>query len=120
MSVELFPVLEGYDEYHFYGEFGGKSLVQDLEQLDELAREMDVVPLSNFTTPRDNEIQWFSPDDGLKTVQSLIKQITSTPGCLNLEDDSDEELTLSELEEMEAILIQAQQEDKRFRIGDTA
>lgn len=71
------------------------------------------------------EPQWSSPEQGLATVRALIHHLHSLIPEWDLLSNDDQELdedtenyqgALYELEELESVLIKAQEEGKRFRI----
>ncbi|MBD2078009.1 hypothetical protein H6F86_29795 [Phormidium sp. FACHB-592] len=162
MGVQLFPVLEGYErDYLFIHRSGDwKSVASMLEELDGIAEQIEIEPISEFINctrsesplPFDDEEleefeqlgelidgvwyyegrelwsiepQWSLPEQGLKTVRALIHHLRSLLPEWDLLSSDDRELdedtedyqgALSELEELESVLIKAQNEGKRFRI----
>ncbi len=93
--------------------------MQDLDQLDNLAEELKVAPLSKFidAEQEDTPANWFAPEDVLLSVQALKNHIKINPGSLELEGNEYEEMTLADLTDLQTVLLQAQQENKRFKLA---
>ncbi len=130
MGAELFIVLEreipGFDTY-----VNGRYLSQSEEQLHELTAELKLTPLMNFFSQNPEEAMdimadlgadagdlelpdesWFAPEDGLKTVEALIAQLTQRPELYENAAN-----IVSELEEFQAVLARAQTEGVRWHLG---
>jgi hypothetical protein len=166
MGIELYPVVEGYDQLYFFIRptvVDWKALPRKLDELDRVAEQLAVSTLSsfiNFTrdeapwgTEQIEEIeqqgelidgmwyyegqpmysvqpQWFSPEQGLITVRSLLDYLLDylwerqEKQDLLSDDEQDigseiEEVegVISELDQMAKILIKAKREAKGFRLS---
>ena len=56
----------------------GKALVRSLKQLDAVAIEQGVQPLSAFgfnDDLRGETLVWYAPEDGLKTIETLLNEL---------------------------------------------
>ena len=63
------------------------------------------------------ERQWFSADDGLKTTRGLIAHLQQHPESVADEFEEDDVEALVEiLQELQKVLIEAQQNGKRFNL----
>src|SRR5437899_8966398 len=128
MSTGLFSVLEREMQGIDAGSVGGKFLSRNLEWLDDVARKLSVLPLSEFVSISPTEAaaflvdeeadaaqvplppeQWFDPAQGLKTIDVLLQQTQSQkPGESGL---------LQDLTACRHVLRQAQQNNVRFHFS---
>jgi hypothetical protein len=121
MNLYLTHLSTDYDEASTENEFSFAGLgfspydmlLQYYGELDELAWESRVTPLSAFavkdTAPEDED-QWFSATDGLKTVEALID------GLPNLDLPESDEL-LDELRRLKGELEMLRSTGRRFVFG---
>lgn len=104
-----------------------ESLVNDeeLEAIEQFGELIDGVQYYEGHELWSIEPQWSSPEQGLETVRALIGHLQFLLPEWDLFSSEDRELdenaenyqgALYELEELESVLIKAQQEGKRFRI----
>ena len=74
---------------------GGFGLAADLAYLDQLARQANARPLSDFGFSDDDykqQVPWSDPGDGMKTVASLRQRLAQDDGrglSTNTKDDLD-------------------------------
>lgn len=160
MGIELYPVVEGYDQLYFFVRptvVDWKALPRRLDELDRVAEQLAVGTLSSFINyTRDEALweieqieeieqqgelidgvwyyegqpmysvqpQWFSPDQGLITVRSLLDYLWEHQEKQDLLSDNEQDIgseieevegVISELDQMAKILIKAKREAKRFR-----
>jgi len=102
--------------------------VFDDEELEEIERFGELIDGVQYYEGHDLwtlQPQWSSPEQGLEAVRALIHHLQSLLPEWDLlssddrgldEDTEDYQGALSELEELESVLIKAQNEGKRFRI----
>ena len=106
----LYPVLAG--DLSVAATVDGTALSEAADDLDHLARDADVKPLSQFISIDDDEygvldeagieapaVQWFSAAEGLKTVRALLDVLRRGPGA--------DEALLDELSALEQVLVEA-------------
>lgn len=76
MGVPIFPVLEGHDRYEFYRGAGWdwKALASCLEDLDGVAGQLSVRPLSEFFAPpsREDAHDFFISPSEVEALGELI------------------------------------------------
>lgn len=98
---------------------------EELEEFERLGELIDGVWYYEGHELWSIEPQWSSPEQGLETVRALIHHLRSLLPEWDLLSSDDRELdedtedyqgALYELEELESVLIKAQNEGKRFRI----
>jgi hypothetical protein len=137
MGVELQPVFQPNLPGLVY-QAEGKALIDDLEALEEIAREHGVTPLSAFMDPRqppedfepgddfDGDAEtyvdlacgpwtdWFSTRDGLWAVRALLDILQDDSTLARL---SDAETVVYDLEELARCLEAAASRQARFRLA---
>jgi len=113
-------------------EFFGRQMSRATRELDPLAIEMGVLPLSSFVSldAGDQEmmaelaaeggvdtsdwkaepVKWFDPTEGLKTVQALIKGLGDDQKTVK-----NKKAILSELKELQAALMTIKERKARWR-----
>lgn len=122
--MALYIVLEnkapGFDPF-----VNGKALGRSEKQLAEMAARLGVRPLMEFFSVNPDEAgeflesegvsdveipgeQWFSPEDGLRTVQALLGQVENVPGLEGVKAD---------LLEFEGVLRQAQAKGIKWHLA---
>lgn len=119
VAASLYIVVEGEDP-GFDSFVNGRAVARNEEALDRLAARLAVSPLLDFLSADENsmallleqgtgnpewavhlpEPQWFTPRDGLRTVQALIEFLINSPVALGSETTS----VFSELREYECVL----------------
>lgn len=114
----LFIVLEDEDNILDYS-VAGEFLLESLEELDDVAEEAGVKPLSRFISPDPDALEtfleseeeddvtpppvdYFPAEAGLMTVRALLARIAANPKCIS----RSEELTV-DLNNCEGILTKA-------------
>jgi hypothetical protein len=123
MGVELRPVFQPtLADVAYRSE--GKALVDDLETLEDIAAEHGITPLSAFMESSgedfeagddlDGDRTWFSAEDGMCAVRSLLEALEnrSTQDLL-----SDAETILNDLEELARCLEAAVSRKAKFRLA---
>ena len=131
MSVAVYPVLESEIaglEPHLT--VSGKALARNVEELEALARSLNVLSLMHFYSTNADEVaemmgleegetpdfpveeEWFSPAEALSTVRVLRVHIRSSPAGLE-----DPEWILDDLEAIESALVAAEQHGIRFHFA---
>ena len=115
----LVPLLEsrisGVDPYGIEG----KALASAWPAIDDLARELGVIPLAGLGDNDDaddetpaSDMPWFDAADGLRTVVALHDTLKSNPDAL-----PDSEYVLYDLEDVRNILDAAVTHQVRFRFS---
>src|SRR5277367_2137954 len=119
MSASLYIVVEGEDP-GFDIFVNGHALARNEDALERLAEKLSVQPLLEFFSADRNSMallldqgagnpewtrhlpqpQWFVPEDGLRTVRSLLDFVAMAPTALG----SDTEMVARELREYETVL----------------
>ncbi len=123
-QMALYIVLEnkipGFDPF-----VNGKALGRSEEQLAEMAERCGVHPLMDFFSTNPDEAsgflksegladmelppeQWFSPLEGIRTVQALLREIENVPEIADVKAD---------LLEFENVLRQAQEKGIRWHLA---
>jgi hypothetical protein len=109
----------------------GRSLIFYQHELDELARQLDVVPLTDFVSAVPERVaeylreqgldpdkfpvaeeEWFSAAEGLATVRGLAGHLRRTPKAV-----TDPVRILRDLEALEAVLVPAESQEVRFHLA---
>jgi len=113
MGVALFPVVEGYSKYYFYEDpnTDWKSLGKTSNLLDQVAAQLQVVPLTDFMGQPQ---EWFRAVQGLATVQKVAAHIQANPDLVG--DEDYQRAVVNDLGRAVSILEKAQQENRGFRI----
>ena len=119
MSASLYIVVEGEDP-GFDIFVNGHALARNEDALERLAERLSVQPLLEFFSADRNSMallldqgagdpewtthlpqpQWYSPDEGLRTVRALLDFLTISPAALGSETD----FVVRELREYETVL----------------
>ena len=115
----MYIVVEGEDPgYDIF--VNGQALARNEDALERLARRLNVTPLLDFFSADENSMallleqgagnpdwamhlphpQWFTPEDGLKTVTALIRFFEDAPTALGSETHAVQQ----ELREYETVL----------------
>lgn len=109
----------------------GRSLIFYQHELDELARSLELTPLTAFVSavpervaeylreqgldpeqfPIDEE-EWFPAEEGLQTVHALADHLRGKPGAV-----TDAFKVLRDLEALERVLVQAAAAAVRFHLA---
>ena len=84
--------------------FRSEALAREVADLNWTASEMGLQPLSEYCSP-----QFFSADDGVRTVQTLFREIAAWPPGVK-----ETAAILRDLKECERILCAAAQRGVRF------
>ncbi|EMI46619.1 hypothetical protein RRSWK_00858 [Rhodopirellula sp. SWK7] len=130
MGAEVFPVFHPRVPAASF-DAGGKLLLREHATLDSIARELNLAPFTaygdNREVPEDfdgdpDELndalgewdEWFSIDDGLKTIDGLIAAIKIDPQVAGRLDDP--ESIWSDLESLARCLRIAREQNARFRL----
>jgi hypothetical protein len=90
----------------------GQTLARNCRQLDQLAGEMHLLPLSAFGFNDDRlgeQVAWHDPQQGLETVTGLLQKIRSQP-----ETVADAEALVAELEKIATALQKAEERGISF------
>jgi hypothetical protein len=119
MSASMYIVVEGEDP-GFDIFVNGRTLARNEDGLEKLAERLGVKPLLEFFSADENSMavlldegagdpewaktlpppQWFSPQDGLETISTLMEYLRDAPATLG----SDTANAVKELEEFERVL----------------
>ncbi len=115
----MYIVVEGDDPgYDIF--VNGQALARNEDGLERLAQRLGITPLLDFFSADENSMallleqgagnpewayhlpqpQWFKPEDGLKTVSTLIQFFDRTPAALG----SETQAVQQELHEYETVL----------------
>ena len=132
MAASMYIVVEGDDPgYDIF--VNGRSLARNEDTLERLALSLGVRPLIEFFSADENSMsllieegagnpeilrklpppQWYSPEDGLATVQALLDVLFDEPQILGTEG----ERVLSELEEYRTVLEKTRARGLRWHIA---
>lgn len=132
MAASLYIVVEGEDP-GFDIFVNGHALARNEEALHRLAVHLGVSPLLDFFSADENSMallleqgtgdpewaqnlpqpQWYSGNDGLHTVQTLIQFLATTPAAIGSETDS----VFSELREYEHVLTKTAERGLRWHLA---
>src|SRR5271163_3385647 len=119
MGATLYIVVEGEDP-GFDIFVNGRALARNEDALEKMAQRIGVKPLLEFFSADENSMallleegagdpewaktlpppQWFSPEDGLVTISTLIDYLRDAPAALG----SDTANAVRELEEFQRVL----------------
>ncbi len=132
MSASLYIVVEGEDPgYDIF--VNGHALARNEDALERLAEKLGVKPLLDFFSADRNSMallldqgagnpewtshlpqpQWFLPEDGLRTIRSLLDFVTISPAALG----SDTEMVARELREYETVLRKTEMRGYRWHLA---
>jgi hypothetical protein len=132
MSASLYIVVEGEDPgYDIF--VNGQALARNEDALERLAERLSVQPLLEFFSADRNSMallmdqgagnpewtdhlpqpQWFLPEDGLRTIRSLLDFLAMAPAALG----SDTEIVARELREYETVLRKTSQRKLRWHLA---
>lgn len=125
MGVAYYVMLENEDN-EIDIDMSGKGIAKDVELLDRIAKDMAIIPLSDFYSMDEEsflnlldesdismemkDASWFNPKDGLKTVQSLLKYVTENDVKIN-------KYTVTDLEDFERILKEAVSQNIKWHLA---
>ena len=132
MAASMYIVVEGEDP-GFDTYVNGRSLAANEDALEKIAHRLNVKPLLDFFSADVNSMallldegagdaelvktlpppQWFLPNDGLVTVQALLKEFRQNPTLLG----SATLTVVAELEEYENVLKKAAQRKSRWHLA---
>lgn len=132
MSASMYIVVEG-DDPGFDIFVNGHALARNEDSLEKLAMRLGVKPMLEFFSADENSMallleegagdpewaktlpppQWFSPDDGLVTIGTLLDFLRDSPSALG----SDTVPIISELEEYERVLQKTALRNLRWQLA---
>jgi hypothetical protein len=132
MSASMYIVVEGEDP-GFDIFVNGHALARNEDALEKLALRLGVKPLLEFFSADENSMallleegagdpewaktlpppQWFSPDDGLVTISTLLDFLKESPSALG----SDTSPIINELEEYERVLQKTSNRNLRWQLA---
>src|SRR6202046_3231307 len=132
MSASMYIVVEGEDP-GFDIFVTGHALARNEDALERLAEQLSVRPLLEFFSADRNSMallldqgagnpewthhlpqpQWFPPEDGLRTIRSLLDFLAMAPAALG----SDTEMVARELKEYETVLRKTSQRGLRWHLA---
>ena len=128
----MYIVVEGEDPgYDIF--VNGQALARNEDALERLAERLSVKPLLEFFSADRNSMallldqgagdpgwtqnlpqpQWFAPEDGLRTIHSLLDFLCMAPSALG----SDTEAVTRELREYEIVLRKTEQRGFRWHLA---
>ena len=159
MSIQYFPVIQGYDKFRFYRSYlihsDWKTIPEQIDELTEIAEQLSVRSIDSFISISkeesifdediieeleseselingcwyyqgqylwSREINWFDPEDGLNSIIALLNHFyhLKTQSNDDRKEESyeleNEEVIITELEDMKNILNLALHENRLFRI----
>jgi hypothetical protein len=132
MSASMYIVVEGEDPgYDIF--VNGHALARNEDALEKLAIRLGVTPLLEFFSADENSMallldegagdpewaktlpppQWFSPDEGLSTVCTLMDYFKENPATFGSETTP----ILNELEEYERVLQKTSVRNLRWQLA---
>jgi hypothetical protein len=132
MAASLYIVVEGEDP-GFDIFVNGHALARNEDALERMAERLSVRPLLEFFSADENSMallleqgagnpewaqhlpqpQWFSPEQGLVTVGSLLKLLQGSPTALGSETAG----VISELREYERVLRKTAERGLRWHLA---
>lgn len=132
MSASMYIVVEGEDP-GFDIFVNGHALARNEDALEKLAERLGIKPLLEFFSADENSMallleegagdpewaktlpppQWFSPEDGLVSICTLLDFLKDTPIALGSETAP----VISELEEYERVLRKTAQRSLRWQLA---
>jgi hypothetical protein len=128
----MYIVVEGEDPgYDIF--VNGQALARNEDALEKLAVRLNVKPLLEFFSADQNSMallleegagdpewaktlpppQWFSPEDGLATVRTLLDHLKGDPATLG----SETEAVVNELVEYARVLEKTEQRNLRWQLA---
>lgn len=128
----MYIVVEGEDPgYDIF--VNGHALARNEDALEKMAVRLGVKPLLEFFSADENSMallleegagdpewaktlpppQWFSPEDGLITIRTLLGHLLETPGALG----SETEPVISELTEYLRVLEKTENHSLRWQLA---
>ncbi len=128
----MYIVVEGEDPG--YNTFvNGQALARNEDALEKLAERLGVKPMLEFFSADENSMallleegagdpewaktlpppQWFTPEDGLVTISTLLDFLKGAPTALGSETES----VVSELEEYELVLRKTAARNLRWQLA---
>jgi hypothetical protein len=132
MSASMYIVVEGEDPgYDIF--VNGHALARNEDALEKLALRLNVKPLLEFFSADQNSMallleegagdpewaktlpppQWFSPEDGLVTVRSLLDYLQDAPTTLGTETEQ----VVNELIEYTQVLDKTVKHNLRWQLA---
>src|SRR6201988_5492381 len=132
MSASMYIVVEGEDPgYDIF--VNGHALARNEDALEKMALRLGVKPLLEFFSADENSMallleegagdpewaktlpppQWFSPEDGLITVCTLLEHLMETPGALGSKTDP----VINELTENLRVLEKTDNRNLRWKLA---
>lgn len=108
----------------------GKPLSKAVDVLDEWAKTKGLTPAMEMVSSPPDEVadlmdvdvddlpdhlaaeQWFAAADGLKTIRAMIEHLQQHPMTVKAADD-----VLADLQDIEAVLVTAEQAQVRFHFS---
>ncbi|MBX6361628.1 hypothetical protein [Pseudacidobacterium ailaaui] len=132
MSASMYIVVEGEDP-GFDIFVNGRALARNEDALEKLAFRLGVKPLLDFFSADENSMallleegagdpewvktlpppQWFSPEDGLETISTLLNFLRKNPLALGSETVP----VMNELEEYERVLRKTAERSLRWQLA---
>lgn len=132
MAASMYIVVEGEDP-GFDIFVNGRSLARHEDALEKLALKLGVRPLIEFFSADENSMallieegagdqdllhrlpppQWYSPEDGLKTVRTLLEALAEDPQQLGTEGIQ----VISELREYAEVLEKTSERNLRWHLA---
>lgn len=132
MSASLYIVVEG-DDPGFDIFVNGRALARNEDALEKMAQRIGVKPLLEFFSADRNSMallleegagdpewaktlpppQWFSPEEGLVTVCTLLDHLKASPTALG----SETQPVTREIEEFERVLRKTAHRRLRWQLG---
>lgn len=119
MSLAYFIVVNqnepGFDTF-----VNGKAVAKQAEALNQLAQKLREMPLDDFLSLgediadefgiEENVAQWFKADEGLKTIEALIRYLEQHPSAVKNSRD-----VLEDLREYQTVLGQVKTKGLQWR-----
>jgi len=132
MAASMYIVVEGEDP-GFDIFVNGRSLARHEDAVEKLALQLGVRPLIEFFSADENSMallieegagdqellqrlpppQWYSPEDGLRTVRALLEALTEDPQLLGTEGKQ----VISELREYAEVLEKTSERKLRWHLA---
>jgi hypothetical protein len=132
MAASMYIVVEGDDPgYDIF--VNGRALARHEDAVERLALRLGMKPLIEFFSADENSMallieegagnpellkqlpppQWYSPEDGLRTVSAMVAELQKEPQQLGTEGA----LVLAELEEYERVLQKTKMRGLRWHLA---
>ena len=132
MAASLYIVVEG-DDPGFDIFVNGRTLARNEDALDRLAERLQVKPLLDFFSADENSMavlleqgagdpdwsqylpqpQWYSPSDGLRTIDRLLEYLEANPLALGNETAA----AAAELSEYQRVLAKTSARQLRWHLA---